>query len=85
MRFLKRVEIHTIFPLFEGALETGKITKSVFRNWVVSFLCFYSCYTEWILYLTRLPSVTYLNLFGTNMLIVASLHQMLEFSSPVIE
>ncbi|XP_051151706.1 mechanosensitive ion channel protein 10-like [Andrographis paniculata] len=35
MRFLKRVEIHTIFPLFEGALETGKITKSVFRNWVV--------------------------------------------------
>lgn len=39
MRFLKRVEIHTIFPLFEGALETGKITKSAFRNWVV---CIYS-------------------------------------------
>ncbi|KAL2517275.1 Mechanosensitive ion channel protein 10 [Abeliophyllum distichum] len=35
MRFLKRVEIHTIFPLFEGALETGKITKSAFKNWVV--------------------------------------------------
>ncbi|KAF5938960.1 hypothetical protein HYC85_023219 [Camellia sinensis] len=35
MRFLTRVEIHTIFPLFEGALETGKITKSAFRNWVV--------------------------------------------------
>ncbi|KAG8375196.1 hypothetical protein BUALT_Bualt10G0075200 [Buddleja alternifolia] len=35
MRFLKRVEIHTIFPLIEGALETGKITKSAFRNWVV--------------------------------------------------
>ncbi|KAM7262514.1 hypothetical protein ACFE04_000197 [Oxalis oulophora] len=35
MRFLKRVEIHTIFPLFEGALETGRITKSSFRNWVV--------------------------------------------------
>ncbi|GAB4834814.1 hypothetical protein Ancab_033082 [Ancistrocladus abbreviatus] len=34
-RFLKRVEIHTIFPLFEGALETGKISKSSFRNWVV--------------------------------------------------
>lgn len=30
MRFLKRVEIHTIFPLFEGALETGNITKSAF-------------------------------------------------------
>ncbi|KAL3613774.1 hypothetical protein CASFOL_041848 [Castilleja foliolosa] len=35
LRFLKRVEIHTIFPLFEGALETGKITKSAFRNWLV--------------------------------------------------
>ncbi|XP_059444004.1 mechanosensitive ion channel protein 10-like [Corylus avellana] len=35
MRFLMRVEIHTIFPLFEGALETGRISKSSFRNWVV--------------------------------------------------
>ncbi|XVF13744.1 hypothetical protein REPUB_Repub08aG0234200 [Reevesia pubescens] len=35
MRFLKRVEVHTIFPLFEGALETGRISKSSFRNWVV--------------------------------------------------
>ncbi|GKU95917.1 hypothetical protein SLEP1_g9214 [Rubroshorea leprosula] len=35
MRFLKRAEIHTIFPLFEGALETGRISKSSFRNWVV--------------------------------------------------
>ncbi|EEF38371.1 conserved hypothetical protein [Ricinus communis] len=35
LRFLKREEVHTIFPLLEGALETGKITKSSFRNWVV--------------------------------------------------
>jgi len=41
MRFLKRVEIHTIFPLFEGALETGKISRSSFRNWVVSLACEY--------------------------------------------
>ncbi|KAG1359131.1 mechanosensitive ion channel protein 10 [Cocos nucifera] len=34
-RFLTREEVHTIFPLFEGALETGKIKKSAFRNWVV--------------------------------------------------
>ncbi|KAL2901151.1 Mechanosensitive ion channel protein 10 [Bienertia sinuspersici] len=33
-RFLKRNEIHAIFPHFEGALETGRITKSSFRNWV---------------------------------------------------
>ncbi|GLT76178.1 hypothetical protein SLA2020_478530 [Shorea laevis] len=33
--FLKSDEVNTIFPLFEGALETGKITKSAFRNWVV--------------------------------------------------
>lgn len=38
MRFLKRVEIHTIFPLFEGSLETGRISKSSFKNWVVSFI-----------------------------------------------
>lgn len=36
LRFLKPVEIHTIFPLFEGAVETGKISKPAFRNWVVS-------------------------------------------------
>ncbi|XP_030470810.2 mechanosensitive ion channel protein 10-like [Syzygium oleosum] len=35
LRFLKREEVHTIFPLFEGAMETGRITKSSFRNWVV--------------------------------------------------
>ncbi|KAM1588934.1 hypothetical protein ACFX10_027891 [Malus domestica] len=35
LRFLKSDEIHTIFPLFEGAIETGKVTKSSFRNWVV--------------------------------------------------
>ncbi|KAJ4829424.1 hypothetical protein Tsubulata_006619 [Turnera subulata] len=35
MRFLKRVEVHTIFPLFEGAMETGRISKLAFRNWVV--------------------------------------------------
>ncbi|XP_057964855.1 mechanosensitive ion channel protein 10-like [Malania oleifera] len=34
-RFLKRVEIHTIFPLFEGALKTGRISRSSFKNWVV--------------------------------------------------
>lgn len=34
-RFLKREEIHAIFPLFEGALESGRITKASFRNWVV--------------------------------------------------
>ncbi|KAF3447574.1 hypothetical protein FNV43_RR12761 [Rhamnella rubrinervis] len=32
--FLKSEEVHTIFPLFEGA-ERGKISKSAFRNWVV--------------------------------------------------
>ncbi|XP_010677443.2 mechanosensitive ion channel protein 10 isoform X1 [Beta vulgaris subsp. vulgaris] len=34
-RFLKRVEIHVILPLFEGAIETRRITRSSFRNWVV--------------------------------------------------
>ncbi|XVE62379.1 hypothetical protein DITRI_Ditri06bG0113800 [Diplodiscus trichospermus] len=35
LKFLNSEEVHTIFPLFEGALETGKISKSSFRNWVV--------------------------------------------------
>ncbi|KAL5715533.1 hypothetical protein ACHQM5_017340 [Ranunculus cassubicifolius] len=35
LRFLKREEVDTIFPFFEGATETGQIRKSAFRNWVV--------------------------------------------------
>ncbi|KDO50366.1 hypothetical protein CISIN_1g0387752mg, partial [Citrus sinensis] len=33
MTFFKRVEVHSIFPLFEGALEIGRVTKHLFRNW----------------------------------------------------
>ena len=47
LRFLKTVEVYTIFPLFEGAVETGKITKSSFRNWVVKNpkpTCFIFCF-----------------------------------------
>ncbi|XWS58656.1 hypothetical protein CRYUN_Cryun08bG0053300 [Craigia yunnanensis] len=35
LKFLDSEEVHTIFPLFEGSLETGNISKSSFRNWVV--------------------------------------------------
>lgn len=35
MRFLNEDEVQTIFPSFEGALDTGRIKKSAFRNWVV--------------------------------------------------
>eukprot|EP00268_Persea_americana_P039401 TRINITY_DN38996_c0_g1_i2.p1 TRINITY_DN38996_c0_g1~~TRINITY_DN38996_c0_g1_i2.p1 ORF type:complete len:725 (-),score=102.61 TRINITY_DN38996_c0_g1_i2:459-2576(-) len=35
LRFLEEEEVHTIFPLFEGAMETGKINKSAFKNWMV--------------------------------------------------
>ncbi|EOY10330.1 Mechanosensitive channel of small conductance-like 10 isoform 2 [Theobroma cacao] len=38
LRFLISEEVHTIVPLFEGALETGKISKSSFRNWVVQMI-----------------------------------------------
>ncbi|KAL5549683.1 hypothetical protein UlMin_004914 [Ulmus minor] len=34
LQFLKSEEVYTVFPLFEGS-ETGKISKSAFRNWVV--------------------------------------------------
>ncbi|CAN1143586.1 Mechanosensitive ion channel protein 10 [Linum perenne] len=35
LRFLTTDEVQTIFSFFEGAIETGKITKSSFRNWLV--------------------------------------------------
>ncbi|KAG7994922.1 hypothetical protein I3843_01G083100 [Carya illinoinensis] len=35
LKFLHSEEVNTIFPMFEGAIETGRITKSSFRNWVV--------------------------------------------------
>ncbi|XP_075512866.1 mechanosensitive ion channel protein 10-like [Primulina tabacum] len=33
--FMPKEEVDNAFPLFEGAAETGRITKSSFRNWVV--------------------------------------------------
>ncbi|XP_006849626.2 mechanosensitive ion channel protein 10 [Amborella trichopoda] len=35
LRFLRKNEVDSIFPQFEGAIETGKIKKSALRNWVV--------------------------------------------------
>ncbi|XP_043698097.1 mechanosensitive ion channel protein 10-like [Telopea speciosissima] len=34
-RFLHKEEVSNVLPLFEGAVETGKIKKSALRNWVV--------------------------------------------------
>lgn len=45
LRFLHSEEVNTIFPLFEGAIETGRITKSSFRNWVVKLLHAYNTIT----------------------------------------
>lgn len=36
LRFLKKSEVESIFPQFEGAIETGKIKKSALKNWVVN-------------------------------------------------
>ncbi|TYH66036.1 hypothetical protein ES332_D06G095100v1 [Gossypium tomentosum] len=36
LRFMKREEVDNVLPLFEGALETGKIKRSTFKNWVVN-------------------------------------------------
>ncbi|KAF6140559.1 hypothetical protein GIB67_035586 [Kingdonia uniflora] len=35
LRFLNKEEVRNVMPLFAGAAETGKIKKSVLRNWVV--------------------------------------------------
>ena len=34
LRFLMYEEVYTVFPMFGGS-ESGKISKSSFRNWVV--------------------------------------------------
>ncbi|XP_026453888.1 mechanosensitive ion channel protein 4-like [Papaver somniferum] len=35
LRFLRREDMQTIFPFFEGVVETGQVKKSAFRNLVV--------------------------------------------------
>lgn len=37
-RFLEEEELARALPLFDGAVETGKITPQVLKNWVVSFI-----------------------------------------------
>ncbi|KAL2945180.1 Mechanosensitive ion channel protein 10 [Bienertia sinuspersici] len=36
LRFMKMDEVNRVFPLFEGAVETGKIKKMVLKKWVVN-------------------------------------------------
>ncbi|KAK3213447.1 hypothetical protein Dsin_018153 [Dipteronia sinensis] len=36
LRFMKKEEVDNLLPLFEGAVETGKIKRSTFKNWVVN-------------------------------------------------
>ncbi|KAF9617439.1 hypothetical protein IFM89_036400 [Coptis chinensis] len=35
LRFLSKVQVNNVLPLFEGAAEIGKIKKSALKNWVV--------------------------------------------------
>lgn len=37
-------EVDLVFPLFDGAAETGKITRKAFTEWVVSLLSFQEYY-----------------------------------------
>ncbi|XVF35105.1 hypothetical protein REPUB_Repub18cG0115900 [Reevesia pubescens] len=36
LRFVKKEEVDNVFPLFEGAVETGKIKRSTLKNWLVN-------------------------------------------------
>ncbi|GJS51472.1 mechanosensitive ion channel protein 10-like protein, partial [Tanacetum coccineum] len=36
LRFMTRDDVKKVLPLFEGAVETGKIKKKSFNNWVVN-------------------------------------------------
>ncbi|XP_027338360.1 mechanosensitive ion channel protein 10-like [Abrus precatorius] len=35
LRFMKNEEVENVFPLFEGAVETGKIKRKSLKNWLV--------------------------------------------------
>lgn len=41
---MKKEEVENVLPLFEGAVKTGKIKRSVLKNWLVS-LSFYLSYS----------------------------------------
>lgn len=43
---MKREEVENVLPLFEGAVKTGKIKRSVLKNWLasLSFFLSYSFY-----------------------------------------
>ncbi|XVF88867.1 hypothetical protein PTKIN_Ptkin19aG0085100 [Pterospermum kingtungense] len=36
LRFMKKEEVDNVLPLFEGAVETGKIKRSTLKNWLVN-------------------------------------------------
>ncbi|KAM5566129.1 mechanosensitive ion channel protein 10 [Rosa sericea] len=36
MRFMTREEVDSVFPLFDGAMETGKIKRKDLQNWMVN-------------------------------------------------
>ena len=36
LRFLKKEEVDLVLPMFEGAVETGKIKRKSLKNWLVS-------------------------------------------------
>lgn len=35
LRFMIKEEVDLVFPLFDGAAETGRITRKAFTEWVV--------------------------------------------------
>jgi hypothetical protein len=37
LRFMNEEEVSRTLPLFDGAMETGKITPRVLKSWVVCF------------------------------------------------
>ena len=38
LRFMIKEEVDLVFPMFDGAAETGKISRKAFTEWVVSLL-----------------------------------------------
>lgn len=46
-RFMSKEEVENVLPLFEGAVETGKIKRKTLKNWLVNLyhISFVSCFS----------------------------------------
>lgn len=46
LRFMKKVDVENVIPLFDGAAEKKRIKRSALKNWLVSFISFFCGFSD---------------------------------------